>query len=396
MGPLKQRKKQVAVVIGLLSSIFLACGPLNRWQQLNQQQQAIATSATLIGENSHLIAAAFNKLQTSSSYRLESRTISRDQTGHQTSHLVVTVYDALGNVYTLTHTPDGQQNERYFIEGQTYVFEPQYQGWVKSEVDMGPETQAPAGISPADLAELLIQIGTTPIEVGQETLDDRPATRYKLRYVVTEIAEALDLELADPPLELRGMLWLDDETGVPLKSEILLYDDKTGQPVQEFVLEISDIDNIDPIAVPSPVVDPAAMVAATATAQAWTVLPVELDHQGEQISFEAIPLGITQTPNVSPSRAEVRLILRQLPDFLFLGANLEPFLAQLRHQMTLSLPSENLVITSSGFRLEYSAVKDQQAEVIYFFNADLTGFNNAELIITGRGNPLFAPVPVER
>jgi hypothetical protein len=144
------------------------------------------------------------------------------------------------------------------------------------------------------------------------------------------------------------------------------------------------------------VVDPLAIVAATATAQAWTVLPVELEHQGTLINFEVIPLQITQTPTEPSGQAEVRLILKQLPDHLFLGAKLEPFLVQLRHQMTLSLPRENLVVTSSGFRLDSSDSKEHRADVLYFFNADLTGFSHAELIIAVQGNPLIAPVPVER
>jgi hypothetical protein len=63
--------------------------------------------------------------------------------------------------------------------------------------------------------------------------------------------------------------------------------------------------------------------------------------------------------------------------------------------MTLSLPRDNLIITSGGFRLENSDAKNNRADVLYFFNADLEGFSHAELIISGKGNPLFAPVPVE-
>ena len=159
---------------------------------------------------------------------------------------------------------------------------------------------------------------------------------------------------------------------------------------------MSDIGQVEPIAAPAPVIDPMAIVSATATAEAWTVLTVDLNYRDQTLSFELIPLRVTQTPASSPRRAEVQLFLRQLPDFLFRGANLEPFLAQLRHQLTLSLPRRNLVVTSSGFRLDKSDSQNLEAEVIYFFNADLEDFSHAELVIAGKGNPLFAPMPVEK
>ena len=240
---------------------------------------------------------------------------------------------------------------------------------------------------------LLTQFGAAPTESGHERLNNRPATRYRLGYVVTEMAEIFGQELADSPLDLRGTLWVDDETGVLLKSEILLYQGETNLPTQEFVLEISQINDLAPIEVPLPVVDPAAIVAATATAQAWTILDVRLDYRGEQVSFKVIPRQVTQIPNSSPRRAEVQLLLRQLPDNLF--GELEPFLAQLREQLTLSIPKRNLVVTSSGYRLEISNRDEQIVNVVYLFNADLEEFSHAELIISGVGNPLFSPVPIE-
>ena len=191
---------------------------------------------------------------------------------------------------------------------------------------------------------------------------------------------------------MRGTLWIDDETGALLKSEILLYEGENPQPTQEFVLEISEIGDIAPIEIPSPVIDPVAMVAATATAQAWTILQAVLDYRGQQISFEVIPLQVTQVPDSSPRQAEVQILLRQLPDHLF--TELEPFLAQLREQLTLSIPKRNLIVTSSGYRLENSHRDDQLVEVVYLFNADLEEFNHAELILSGTGNPQFVPVPV--
>jgi hypothetical protein len=80
-------------------------------------------------------------------------------------------------------------------------------------------------------------------------------------------------------------------------------------------------------------------------------------------------------------------------------------LGQLREQLTLSIPERNLIVTSNGFRLADSGSQDLTGqdlagqeldlEVFYFFNADLEDFSHIELILSGQGNPLFAPVPVE-
>ena len=241
---------------------------------------------------------------------------------------------------------------------------------------------------------LLTQFGAIPIQAGHETLNNRSVTRYRLDYVISDLTRMAGHEPADKPVDLRGILWIDDETEALLKSELLLYEGQASQPSQEFGLEVSDIGQVQPIPVPSPVVDPAAMVAATATAQAWTVLTMDLTYRGEQLTFEVIPVRASQVPNSSPRQAEVELILRQLPGNLFREA--EPFLAQMRPQLTLSIPKRNLVVTSSGYRLEKSNAAEQTMMVTYNFNADLEDFSHAELIIAGVGNPQFVPVPVER
>jgi hypothetical protein len=124
-------------------------------------------------------------------------------------------------------------------------------------------------------------------------------------------------------------------------------------------------------------------------------LDVTIDHQGQAVSVQLVPVGVVQTPDSSSRQAAVRIILRQLPEQLFRGARLEPFLTQLQHRMSLGLPRRNLVVTSSGYRLDRSDFRTQEAEVIYLFEADLEDFSHAELVISGSGNPLFAPVPVE-
>ncbi len=397
MRALARIRKQFVMGAALLSFVILACGPLDQWQQVSRQQEAVATSSARLGANNPLIVGAFQKMQALPGYRLESGRVVHHQDSQQTSYTVIDEYDARGNRHTRIDTSVDRPGEFFVVDGHTYLYEPQYGGWTDAGT-VFPTSLYPdgAGISLTTLTQLLTQIGAVPVKASQDRVNDRTATRYRLRYVVTEIAEALGQELNDPSLDLRGNLWIDDETGALLKLELLLFETDASQPTQEFTLAVSNIGQVEPIAAPAPVIDPMAIVSATATAEAWTVLTVELDYRDQTLSFELIPLRVTQTPASSPRRAEVQLFLRQLPDFLFKGANLEPFLAQLRHQLTLSLPRRNLVVTSSGFRLDKSDSQNLEAEVIYFFNADLEDFSHAELVIAGKGNPLFAPMPVEK
>jgi hypothetical protein len=238
--------------------------------------------------------------------------------------------------------------------------------------------------------------------MGRETLLNQPVTRY----AIADTVEAFGQEAASLPLDLRGTLWIDDETGAVIKSEIFLYERENSQPAQEFIMEISEIGQIAPLTAPTPIVDPTAIASATATAQVQVVLPAKLNYQGEAVSFEIIPLRVSQAPDSSPLRAEVQLILRQLPEAIFQETSFEPFLGQLREQLTLSIPERNLIVTSNGFRLadsdgpdlagqDHLTTENHTLEVFYFFNADLEDFSHVELILSGQGNPLFAPVPVE-
>ncbi|MEW5961879.1 MAG: hypothetical protein AB1801_29510, partial [Chloroflexota bacterium] len=68
MRALARIQKQLVMGAALLSLGLLACGPLNQWQSLNRQQQALATQTALLGKNSPLIADAYHKLQTLPGY----------------------------------------------------------------------------------------------------------------------------------------------------------------------------------------------------------------------------------------------------------------------------------------------------------------------------------------
>ena len=138
-----------------------------------------------------------------------------------------------------------------------------------------------------------------------------------------------------------------------------------------------------------------AIAAATATAQAWTILDALLDYGDERLMFEMIPMRVSQAANASPRRAEVQLRLRQLPAALFSESNAEPFLLRLREHLSLSIPERNLIVTSTGFRLETHDAQQRSLEVSYLFNADLEEFSHVELILAQPGNPIFVPVPVE-
>ena len=223
---LNWRQKQWVAAAALLSVVALACGPWDRLWEANRQQRAAATSAVIIRNSSQLAANAYNKIEMLPGYRLESRHLVRDEsTGRETSQVITKTLDGAGNFHLQTENADGTQTELYFVDGHTYLFDQQYQGWVDSGAGSPAEVQPAGEISMADSMHRLAQFGATPTQSGHETLNDRPATRYRLSYVVAEMAELFDQELAGPSFDLRGTLWVDDETGVLLKSELLLYED---------------------------------------------------------------------------------------------------------------------------------------------------------------------------
>ncbi len=404
MNPLSKIQKQQKIITAFLLLLILACGPTDRLQELNRPEQIlVATGSVIIDKNNNLAAEAYEKIQTLPGYRLESQSIKPDRAGNLTHQVIISQYDARGNIHTLTQTAAGRQNEVYLVDGHTYVFEAQYEGWVDISPIISPEGKQAeenllANPGPEEkVVQLLTQFAAIPTKSGHETLKNRPASRYKLQYIMSEIAVVFGRAPTDSAITLRGTLWIDDATGTLLKSEFLLYEDEVGQPTQEYRLEISEIGNIAPLAIPSPVVDPTAIAAATATAQAqaWTVLNAVFDYQSQQINFELVPVRATQIPNSSPLSVEMQLFLRQLPERVFGETEPEPFLIQLQKQLSLSIPKRNLIVASSDFRLESTDSQKRSLNVLYFFNADLEDFDHVELILSQPGNPLFAPVPVE-
>ncbi len=379
--------------------LLLACGPLDQLQDLNRKGRALATGVAVIDEGDFLAFEAYENLQRLPGYRLESRNILRDESGNLLTFQTVSQIDSQGNAYIVTQTPDGQQQEIYVVEGHTYVFDPQYEGWV----DLG--AIAPANIpqtgdrSPVDfnqperMMQLLPQIGAVPTEAGRETIQNRSVTRYELDYVTAELAEAFGNHI-DTALDLYGTLWIDDQTGALLRSEVLIFRDGTRQPHQELVLETTDIGNIDPIILPFTVVDTNAIISATATAQAWSMLPAKINYQGQAITFELVPIRAGQTSQQAGLAVDLQLVLNQLPAELSLDTDVKPFLTQLQHQLTLSLPKHNKVVASNGFRVEDIDPEHRSIEVVYQFKANLQDFDYVELIVAGAGNPQFAPVPV--
>lgn len=400
MNSVSQSQKQPIVVTALLLLLILACGPADRLREFNRQRQSLATGAAILDENNGLVAEAYRQMQRLPGYRLESRSIVQDSAGNRTLQVIVSEVDAQGNRHVMTQAGDGGQQEHYLVGDHTYVFEPQYDGWIETNT-AGPTAAQPTGEalltgpdSVGSVVQLLTEFATVPAKSGREKLDDRATTRYKLQYIVPEIAKAFGQDAAE--IDLRGTLWVDDATGALLKSEILLYEGSTSLPVQEYLLEVSEIGLIEPITVPTPVVDPVAIAAATATAEAWTVLNAKLEFRGDLIRFELIPLEVRQVPGSSPRSAAIHLSLRQLPPRIFSESEQEPFLVQLREQLSLSIPERNLIITSSGFQPAGEDAQNQALDVNYFFNADLETFGHVELIFSQPGNPYFVPVPVER
>ncbi len=368
--------------------LLLACGPLDRLQELNRKGRVLATGVAIIDQGDYLAFEAYHNLKKLPGYQLESRTTLRDNNGALSTITTILQHDAQGNSYSVTQSPNGDRIETYIVDGRAYVYESTYKGWVETTPDSMPSGSPATSLTHP--IRLISQLGAVPTKAGQETLQGRAATRYNLEYITAELAKTLGKGQSAGAVELHGTLWVDDQTGALLKSEILFYENNARQPSQEYLLETSQIGNIPPIAAPSPLVNPAAVVDATATAQAWSVLQVKLDHQGSIISFEVIPVEIGQ----HNSSAGMRLILRQLPANLLSEADAQAFLTRFGQQLKLSIPQQNLVTASAGFEAQSLSPQTQSIEVIYFFEVDLKELDHVELVLSSPGNPLFAAVPV--
>ena len=378
--------------------LILACGPLNQLQTLNQKGRALATGVAVIGEGDYLAFEAYQKLDQLPGYRLESRTVFRDSDGTRSVFTSVSEHDAQGNIHTVSLSPDSQQYETFWVAGQTYIFEPKYSGWVNvtgADTSKPDHTGQPAGVDQITHSiQLLAQFGAVPTLAGQEPVLGRLATRYKLDYVTAELTQAFSSRPAASPINLQGTLWVDNQTGALLRSELLFYEADTRQPKQEFFLEVSEIGSISAIGQPTPIVNPEAVVAATATAQAWSVQQVKLNYKDTPVTFELIPLEAGQLSEDPAPQAQINIILRRLPPDFNLSADLEPFLKFLQQQLSLSIPRQNLVAPSSDFQLESADLQNYTVDVTYFFEVNLSGYNHVELIIANPGNPIFVAVPV--
>lgn len=385
---------QIIAVLFVL--LLLACGPWNQWQDINRKGRALATGVAVINEGEFLAFEAYEKLQQLPGYHLESRNSVRDETGSFNTAITVSRHDARGNRHTVTETTDGGRLETYFVDGRTYVFDTQYNGWIDLEETTPYEAQHNTPATPdqtTNMMQLLPQFGAVPTKSGQEIMQNRAVTRYELEYVTAELAEAFS-DQVEASTNLHGTLWVDDESGALLRSEILLFDKSARQPRHEFVMEISQIGQVAAIAVPAPVIDLEALVSATATAQAWTVSQATLNFQGRPVTFELVPVQIAQRMHQNVTTAEMELTLRRFDAGFSPDTELTPFLTQLGQQLVLSIPQHNKVIKSDGFRVERVDLENGTVEVVYLFQTPLEEFNHVELVISGVGNPLFVPIPV--
>lgn len=399
MRTFRRAQSPQAIAIALLF-LLLACGPWNRLQDFNQKSRVLATGVATIGEGNYAVFDAYDNLEQLSSYRLESRSTIRENTGTPSTFTTISEHDEHGNSHTMAQAPNGQLTEIYFIDGHTYVFEAQYNGWVDAGTIAITQTQEASygylvGFSQTENPlQWLSKFGAVPTEAGQEMIDNRPTTRYELNYVTAELAETFGNQPGKATTDLQGTLWIDDQTGALLKSEIFFYENDGQQPSQEFLLETHEIGNIAPIVLPSPVVNPETAVSATATAQAWSMLQVDFDYQGTRSTFELVPIQISPATDDVHAKAALKLLLRRLPSDFILETDTEALLAQLQQRLSLSIPKYNLVTASSRFQVEQINSQNRSIEALYFFDVDLEEFNHVELIVTSPGNPLLAPVPV--
>ena len=387
MSPHPQISNQKLFIATLLLLMTLACGPLYRLQEFNRQNHITSTATLPTGKKNELnIAEAFAKTQTLPGYRFEHQHIFQDNDGQQTKQLNSGEIDSWGNVHLVNQSTEGQPQEIVVVDDHIYEFSPEYQAWINSPDDQFINSNIAELSSVKNIIQLTTHAGTVPIQVKQETVLNRQATRYS-------VADTIQTDQS--PVDLRGTLWVDDQTGAIIKSELFLYHDADSLPVEELVLTVDNIGNVDTISAPSPIVDPTTAVAATETAQMQLALPARMNYQGEIIKFDIIPIQATRLLDSAPRQAEVVLMLNRLPGNLFLEESVNPFLAQLREQLTLSVPEQNLVVTSAGYQLADKNPINRTIKVSYIFNADLENQAHVELIIAGPGNPIVMPVPVE-
>ena len=389
-------------VVALTLLLLLACGPFTQLQELNHKGRVLATGVAVMGEGDYQAFEAFENLNRLPNYRLESRATYRDQAGGITNFRVIAEHDSYGNVYTVAQTPDGRQQEIYVVDNHTYVYQTEYDGWIDLGTVAPDETEQIDGGVPTELSQVvnpvqfLTQLGAVPTATGHEFIYSRAATRYELEYITAHLTETFGEQQDNTAFDLQGKLWVDDQTGALLRSEILIYDSGARQPSQEYFLETSRIGSVEPIQLPSPIINPAAIISATATARAWSVLQATINYQGTTVDFELVPLQISPATNSTQPGAAMRLILRRLPPELSADTDTRTFLAYLEQQLKLSIPQHNLVVASGGFQLEQLDIQAGSLEVVYFFDADLEDLAHVELILSGPGNPIVAAVPVAK
>jgi hypothetical protein len=380
---------------------LLGCSLLSRLVVKDKPVEPLAITAIASrAPASQPVAAAYERIASLPGYRLEREHVIMGPEQSELSLVVIERHDATGNVHLVRQTTDAPAYERYLVAGRSYEFARAYQGWVKVESTAGAEpglqdTLAGGLAIPADPVQVLAQFGAAPGLSRPAVWHGRPANHYSLHQILDEGVAGFTRP-SDTALSLSGALWVDQASGALLQSEITLTELTTGRLWQKHRVNLTDIGSVAPLSQPSPVVDPAAIVAATATAQSWSLLAGQMTYRGTPVTFEVIPLRVSQLAGASPLQAEADLMIRQLPDTILLAGNIDPFLAQLRHQLTISIPERNLIVTSSDYQL---ASIDQEAEatirVRYTFNVNLEDFAWVELILAGPGNPQFAPVPVE-
>jgi hypothetical protein len=386
-----QVNRNLRLILFVLGCWLLACTPLSR---LAPQKEPAREA--VVAEQPGLMLAAYEKLRRLPGYRLESQRIVRGPGGQVAKLIMISEQDKQGNSHIWITPPEGQALELVVVAGRTYIFETQYNGWVEATA----ENNSAGDIYAAGLEQLvepirqLSQLDLVPVKMGQESWQSRAVTHYQLQAVGVDLAAALGVEVGQTPVELQGAFWVDQNTGALLKAELLFYEGQDRQASQELLIHVTQVGQIEPVAMPAPVVNPAAMVAGTATAQAWLTFPAELDYLETPVTFEITPLKTQAGDDIN--EVEMQFLLRRLPAHLLQISQAELFLDYLQQKLQLSLPEHNLVILSHDFRLDHIDSQAGSVEATFFFEVDLAEFDQVELILAGSGNPLLMTVPVER
>ncbi len=193
------------------------------------------------------LVEAYEKVESLPGYHFEGRYWMEGPAKTSFLHLIEKV-DAEGNSHIVVYEEEGGQPvlEIYVVDGHTYMS----QGGVF--MDMGPDSAGQmAQFASVYMAVFQgsIVMATDLERVGHEEVNGIPATRYQARFD-RWVATQLHLQTG-VSYSAEGSIWIADEYGVIVKSEVQTEVTEEGQTTKlTSVSEISQVGQLPPIEPP--------------------------------------------------------------------------------------------------------------------------------------------------